>query len=150
MNTIINPIKLTLMKTTKFLLLLILSLCTFNVWAQSEKPESFNLVSESTTPVDLNICLASGVDGILYMYVDNQSLYHGYWGDGYMLISSIHHVDFKPQINVYPGDIIRVYASLHSINGNSGVVNVEVPDNATSTLYVTINMNSNYKISASF
>lgn len=137
-----------LMKITRFLLLFVFGLCTFNTWAQSNEAESLNIVSENTAPVNLDICVSGVVDGILYLYVDNQPLYRGYWGDGYMLIRG-GHVDFKPQINVFPGDVIKLYAYLHGI-GNSGTMYLEIPDNASSTLYVMINTASNFKIGAYF
>lgn len=137
-----------LMKVTRFLLLFIFCLCTFNTWAQSNEAKSFNCVSENTVPVDLDICVGGAVDGILYLYVDNQSLYRGYWGDGYMMIQG-QHIDFKPQINVYPGDVIKLYAYLHGI-GDSGTMYLEIPDKASSTLNVMINTASNFKIGAYF
>ena len=116
-----------LMKTTRFLLFLFISFYTFNTWAKSD----------------------GGMPGILFLYINNQPLYQGYWGDGYMLYGNSQ-IEFKPQIDVYPGDIIEVYAYLHLEGGNSGTIYVQVPDTKSPSLYVTLTKLGNYKISASF
>lgn len=138
-----------LMKTTRFLLFLFISFYTFNTWAKSEIREPFSITSENAVPVDLTIYVNGGMPGILFLYINNQPLYQGYWGDGYMLYGNSQ-IEFKPQIDVYPGDIIEVYAYLHLEGGNSGTIYVQVPDTKSPSLYVTLTKFGNYKISASF
>lgn len=137
------------MKARIFLLFLFVSFCTFNTWAKSEIQEPFSITQKNAAPVDLTIHVNGGLPGILFLEIDNQPLYEGYWGDGYMLNGNSP-MEFKPQIDVYPGDIIRIYAYLHLQGGNSGVIYVQVPDTKFPHLNVTLTKLGNYKISASW
>lgn len=138
------------MKARKLLLLLLLSFCTFNIWAKSENHSPLCLAFENKYPVDLTIHVNGGMPGILHLYINDQPLYDGgYWGDGYML-NGYSEMVFKPQIDVHSGDVIKLYAYLPLESGNSGTIYVTVPDKESSHLYIRLTKNGNYKISAFF
>lgn len=138
------------MKASKLFLLLLLSLCTFNIWAKSNLLSPVYMACENRNTVDLTIHVDGGMPGILHLYINDQPLYDGgYWGDGYML-NGYSEMVFKPQIDVHSGDVIKLYAYLPLEGGNSGTIYVTVPNKETSHLYVRLTKNGNYKISAFF
>lgn len=126
------------MKSTRFLLLLLIAVFTFNMSLQAEEPEL--PILENTGTTDLTICVTNeGFDGILYMYVGNQSLYKGYWGDGYMLMKSVGQDHIMSLVNPSPGDRIRIWASINNVGYMVDTAELEVPEIITSPcLYISV------------
>lgn len=114
------------MKTIKLLICTLFMLLTFNLYAQHEYQEGYAEVSENSVIKNMTICLTTpGWNGILKIYLDGQPLYHGYWGDGYLMEQSTRHMHFTSQIDVYLGAKIEIWAELLGM-GRTNIVEVTV------------------------
>lgn len=116
------------MKNAFILFFFIFNLSTLNLWAQHEESAFPSDFPENTVLENMPICFSNpGWDGILYMYLDGQPLYTGYWGDGYMLLKDECHVDFTSQIGIYPGGRLTIRVGVYGV-GSTNTLEMTVPE----------------------
>lgn len=115
------------MKITKIMLLLLVLLCTSNVWAQLSEKEQQNFTLENGIIKDMKIYVSNPTwNGMLIIELDGKPLCTDY-DQGILLLTGQNLFERTSEIDVYSGGILSIRAYRDGI-GNTNVISLTIPE----------------------
>ena len=123
------------MKITKIMLLLLVLLCTSNVWAQLSEKEQQNFTLENGIIKDMKIYVSNPTwNGMLIIELDGKPLCTDY-DQGILLLTGQNLFERTSEIDVYSGGILSSRAYRDGI-GNTNVISLTIPEDETDPILI--------------
>lgn len=138
------------MKITKIMLLLLVLLCTSNVWAQLSEKEHQSFTLENRIIKNMKTYVSNpNWNGTLTIELDGKQLCTEY-GQGILLMTGQNLIERTSEIDVYSGGILSIRANRVGI-GYTNVISLTIPEYKTDPiLIVECTSSSHFPLNAYF